>query len=67
MQNTYNLQFKKQEKRIEKEVANVYDVVANFESWLGNRQINIDDVVVSRWIAYEKQVIKKQREQKNGK
>lgn len=66
LENKYNLNYKKQEKLIKKEINNVYLVVSSIESWL-ERSLPIDRVVVSQWLAYEKQVKDKQKAQKNGK
>lgn len=65
--NKYNVEHKKNDKEVTNEIANVYDVVANAESWL-DRNLDIDNMVVSRWISYEKQIKDKQKAQKkNGK
>jgi hypothetical protein len=41
--------------------------VASAESWL-ERTLPIDDIVVTRWISYQKQIKDKQKaQQKNGK
>lgn len=65
--NKYNIEFKEKEKAVKKEIKNVYEVVANAESWL-ERSLDVENMVVSRWIAYEKQVADKQKAQlKNGK
>jgi len=65
--NRYNTDNKNNKKEVEKQIQNVYDVVANAESWL-ERNLDIDNMVVSRWIAYEKQIKDKQKAQKkNGK
>jgi len=67
MQNTYNLNYKPKEKVNKEQVVNVYDVVENANGWL-ERNIPIADMVVSHWIAVEKQVLDKQkRSKKNGK
>lgn len=58
--NKYNFEHKTNAKEVEKEIENVYDVVANAESWL-ERSIPIDDIVVTRWISYQKQVRDKQK------
>jgi hypothetical protein len=65
--NKYNIAFKEKEKVVKKEVKNVYDIVANAESWL-ERNLDVENMTVSRWIAYEKQIADKQKaQQKNGK
>lgn len=65
--NKYNIEFKEKDKVIKKEVKNVYEVVVNAESWL-ERTLDVENMVVSRWIAYEKQIADKQKAQiKNGK
>ena len=65
--NRYNIDHKENQKQIEKEIKNVYDVVANAESWL-ERSIPISDMVVSHWIAIQNQIKQKQKaQQKNGK
>lgn len=65
--NQYNVAFKQKEKVIKKEIQNVYDVVACAESWL-NRTLDVETMVASRWIAYEKQIEEKQKAaKKNGK
>jgi hypothetical protein len=65
--NKYNIAFKEKEKVVKKEVKNVYDIVANAESWL-ERNLDVENMTVSRWIAYEKQILQKQKaQQKNGK
>lgn len=66
LQNSYNLNYKPLDKVYDEQVQNVYDVLANVESWL-ERSLPIDDITVSRWLAYENQVIKKQIAQSNGK
>lgn len=63
--NKYNVAFKEQDKVIKNEVSNVYDIVASVESWL-ERNLDIDNMSVSRWLAYEKQVEQKQKSQSNG-
>lgn len=63
--NKYNVAFKEQEKVIKNEVSNVYDIVASVESWL-ERNLDVDNMSVSRWLAYEKQVEQKQKSQSNG-
>ncbi len=64
LQNKYNLNYKPKKVIEDNQIKNVYDVVANAESWL-ERQIPINDMVVSHWLALEKQVISKQKQ--NGK
>jgi hypothetical protein len=69
--NQYNLNHKQNSDKIEKEIKNVYEVVANAESWL-ERNLNINDMVVSHWIAIRNQIAQKQKAQqkknsKNGK
>lgn len=65
--NKYNIAFKEKEKAVKKEINNVYEVVASAESWL-ERNLDVENMVTSRWIAYEKQIEKKQiASQKNGK
>lgn len=65
--NKYNIEHKDNVKEVTKEIDNVYEVVASAESWL-ERNLNINDMVVSHWIAIEKQVKNKQKaSQKNGK
>jgi hypothetical protein len=65
--NKYNTEHKNNTKAVEKEIQNVYDVVASAESWL-ERTLPIDDIVVTRWISYQKQIKDKQKaHQKNGK
>ena len=64
LQNKYNLNYKPKKEIQENQIKNVYDVVANAESWL-DRPIPINEMVVSHWLALEKQVIQKQKE--NGK
>lgn len=63
--NKYNVAFKEQEKVIKIEVSNVYDIVASVESWL-DRNLDVDNMSVTRWLAYEKQVEQKQKSQSNG-
>lgn len=64
--NQYNIDFKKNEKIIKKEIDNVYEMVANAESWI-ERSLNINEMVVSHWLAIEKQVILRQKSlKKNG-
>lgn len=58
----------KVEVKHQKEVINFYDTVANAESWL-ERNLPIEKISVTRWLAYEKQIQKKaesQRKIKNG-
>lgn len=69
--NQYNLNHKQNNDKIDKEIKNVYEVVANAESWL-ERNLNINDMVVSHWIAIRNQISQKQKAQqkknsKNGK
>ncbi|QQV90414.1 hypothetical protein Harreka1_7 [Olleya phage Harreka_1] len=64
LQNKYNINYKPKEKINKEQVKNVYEVVANAESWL-ERPIPINEMVVAHWLALEKQVINKQKE--NGK
>lgn len=68
--NRYNQQFKNRNEAVKDEIKNVYDIVANAESWL-ERNININDMVVSHWLAIEKQIEQKRKAQdkkrlKNG-
>lgn len=65
MQNTYNLNYKPKDKVYKSQIDNVYKVVANVESWLDGKTLDIDNIVVSHWLAYEEQVINKQK--KDGK
>lgn len=65
MQNSYNLNYKKEEEVTEGQVKNMYNVVANAEDWVG-RGLDIENMVVSHWLAVERQVINKQKAQKNG-
>lgn len=65
MINRYNIDHKESQKEIQKEIDNVYDVVANAEQWL-ERSIPITDMVVSHWIAIQNQIKLKQKAQ-NGK
>jgi hypothetical protein len=65
--NKYNIEHKENQSNVQKEIDNVYDVVASAESWL-ERTLPIDDIVVTRWISYQKQIKDKQKaQQKNGK
>lgn len=69
--NQYNINHKQNSDKINKEISNVYEIVANAESWL-DRNININDMVVSHWIAIRNQVLQRQKAQqkknsKNGK
>lgn len=66
--NTYNRDNEDVKKEVEKQINNVYEVVANAESWLAPQTIFINDMVVSHWIAIEKMIENKQKaHQKNGK
>lgn len=66
--NRYNIEHKQNNQEIQKEIQNVYDVVANAESWLDGRFLPIDQIVVTRWVSYQKQIRQKQKAQKkNGK
>jgi hypothetical protein len=66
--NRYNIDHKESQSEIQKEIDNVYDVVANAESWLAPQPIFINDMVVSHWIAIQNQIKQKQKaQQKNGK
>lgn len=67
LQNTYNLNHKKKKKNEKEQVRNVYKVVANVESWLDGKNLDMDNMVVSRWLAYEEQVINKQKQQQQNK
>ena len=65
--NKYNSEHKTNKEQVVKEISNVYDVVASAESWM-ERNLNINDMVVSHWIAIQKQILQKQKaQQKNGK
>jgi hypothetical protein len=65
--NRYNIDHKESQNEIQKEIDNIYDVVANAESWL-ERSIPIDEMVTSHWVAIQKQIKQKQKaQQKNGK
>lgn len=65
--NKYNAEHKENLKNVNKEIDNVYDVVANAEGWL-ERNLNINDMVVSHWIAIQKQIKQKQKAvKKDGK
>jgi len=66
MYNSYQLNHKKEETVNKEQIKNVYSVVANAESWMG-RSLNIDTMVVSHWLAVERQVLNKQKAEKNGK
>lgn len=61
--NKYNEEFKKRENAVENEITNVYEIVANAESWL-ERNLNINEMVVSHWLAIEKQIDNKAKAQK---
>lgn len=65
LKNTYNNRYKSMDTVVKDQVSNVYDVVANAESWL-ERNLSINDMVVSHWLALEKQIVQKQKFQKNG-
>lgn len=64
--NKYNQEHKKRDEAVKEEVKNVYSIVANAESWL-ERNININDMVVSHWLAIENQIIQKQKAQQKKK
>ena len=68
--NKYNQEHKEEVdklKQVDKEISNVYDVVASAESWL-ERNLDINTMVVSHWVALQKQIKNKQKaQQKNGK
>ena len=65
--NKYNQEHKENNKQVDKEISNVYDVVASAESWL-DRNLDINTMVVSHWVALQKQIKDKQKaQQKNGK
>ena len=68
--NKYNQEHKEEAdklKQVDKEISNVYDVVASAESWL-ERNLDINTMVVSHWVALQKQIKNKQKaQQKNGK
>jgi hypothetical protein len=65
--NKYNQEHKDNNKQVEKEISNVYDVVASAESWL-ERNLDINTMVVSHWVALQKQIKDKQKaQQKNVK
>jgi hypothetical protein len=65
--NKYNLEHKENVKTVQKEIDNVYEVVASAESWL-ERSLPINEMVVSHWIAIQKQIkLKQKAQQKNGK
>ena len=66
--NTYNRDNEDAKREVEKQISNVYEVVANAESWLAPQPIFINEMVVSHWIAIEKMIEKKQKaQQKDGK
>ena len=65
--NKYNQDHKESVKQVDKEISNVYEVVASAESWL-ERNLDINTMVVSHWVALQKQIKDKQKaQQKNGK
>lgn len=65
--NKYNIENKYRVKEVQKEINNVYEIVASAESWL-ERSIPVNDMVVSHWAAILKQVKQRQQaSQKNGK
>lgn len=65
--NKYNLEHKENVKTVQKEIDNVYEVVASAESWL-ERSLPINEMVVSHWIAIQKQIkLKQKSQQKHGK
>lgn len=63
--NTYNLTVKDNSEEVLKQIGNVYEVVANAESWL-DRNLDVNNMVTSHWIAIEKQVKQKQKAQQNN-
>lgn len=61
--NSYN-QIQASLKKIpNQQIENIYKVVANAESWL-ERNININTMVVSHWVALQQQIQQKQQAQK---
>lgn len=65
LENSYNLGIDKTKKVVKQEINNVYDVVSEVENALG-RSLPIEDIVCSRWIAYEKQAVKKRKKPDDG-
>lgn len=54
LNNTYNIKKKRNEQEIDKQIENVYNVVASVESVLERAIPNINEISVLHWLAYEK-------------
>lgn len=67
IKNTYNFAVKKSNKKIDKEVKNMYSLVAQVEQVLGRSFSDIEQMTVSRWIAQEEIAKKIIKERKNTK
>lgn len=64
--NQYNIEHKQNIEVLNKEIKNVFEIVANAESWL-ERNININDLVVAHWCALKNQVEQKQKAQEKNR
>ncbi len=70
LQNSYSIKTKRNNQEIDKQIQNVYSVVAKVESVLERSIPNIDTISVLQWIAYEnsaKEKINSQKDLRNGK
>lgn len=70
LQNTHSIKSKRNNQEIDKQIQNVYSVVANVEQVLERSIPNINEISVMHWLAYEKSAIEKSehlKNQKNGK
>ena len=65
LQSLYNRTKKKTEDKIDRQIENVYEVVAKV-SYIVNMRLEVKDMVVSEWIAYEKMAIEKQKAEKEA-
>lgn len=70
LQNSYSIKNKRNNQEIDKQIQNVYSVVANVEQILERSIPNINEISVMHWLAYENSAKEKSeylKNQKNGK
>lgn len=63
--NKYNQDYKKDVKDTKE--LDIYDVVVNAESWLDGKNLDIENMVASKWISYMKQINRKKKAQDKNK
>lgn len=64
--NKYKITYKKNDNKVEQEVQNVYRVIADVGLTLG-MQLNVNDMYVTEWIAYERTAIEISNDRKKQK